>query len=252
MKPCSLHPQSSLSPRKSSRTLSKSYASPAVCSLLHNYSSITNTSPGDAVGLGEIRKKELVDSARRLGIKDPLAVTIIEDTNFPDSMTAAWDPKLLAKTLMTHLAPEMPKLSEKKEPKANVDVLITFDSYGVSSHPNHTALYWGSREFLRGMMRRHGGWECPVRMYTLDTCNRLRKYLGIFDMVFSILDVIFTKKIAGEWPSPLFFVSYPDDFSKAQQAMTKAHKSQMVWFRWGWIAMSRYMVINYLRREKIR
>jgi N-acetylglucosaminylphosphatidylinositol deacetylase len=38
--------------------------------------------------------------------------------------------------------------------------------------------------------------------------------------------------------------------STARQAMTEAHKSQMVWFRWGWILTSRYMVINELQLEK--
>jgi N-acetylglucosaminylphosphatidylinositol deacetylase len=210
------------------------------------------TRTGNAEGLGETRKKELLSSALRLGIKSAEDVTVLDDANFPDSMTANWDAKLLAKTLISHLAPEMPKIKETKAPKADIDVLITFDSYGISSHPNHKSLYWGSREFLKTMMRRHGGWECPIRMYTLDTSNRIRKYLGIFDMGFSLLDVIFTKKIAGEWPSPLFFVSMPEDFSRAQKAMTRSHKSQMVWFRWGWILCSRYMLINYLRREKIR
>ncbi len=35
----------------------------------------------------------------------------------------------------------------------------------------------------------------------------------------------------------------------AWRAMTTAHTSQMVWFRYGWIIFSRYMVINDLRLE---
>jgi N-acetylglucosaminylphosphatidylinositol deacetylase len=37
----------------------------------------------------------------------------------------------------------------------------------------------------------------------------------------------------------------------AQQAMTGAHKSQMRWFRWGWVGLSRYMVVNDLKLEKV-
>jgi len=33
--------------------------------------------------------------------------------------------------------------------------------------------------------------------------------------------------------------------------MTTAHKSQMRWFRWGWIVLSRYMVVNDLKLEKL-
>lgn len=36
----------------------------------------------------------------------------------------------------------------------------------------------------------------------------------------------------------------------AWKAMVTAHKSQMVWFRWGWILFSRYMYMNDLRLEK--
>jgi N-acetylglucosaminylphosphatidylinositol deacetylase len=31
--------------------------------------------------------------------------------------------------------------------------------------------------------------------------------------------------------------------------MTTAHESQMRWFRWGWISLSRYMVLNDLKKE---
>lgn len=57
-------------------------------------------------------------------------------------------------------------------------------------------------------------------------------------------------KEEGERPSPLLFVSGWDDLRRAQKAMTNAHISQMRWFRWGWIGLSRYMVMNDLRLEK--
>jgi len=31
--------------------------------------------------------------------------------------------------------------------------------------------------------------------------------------------------------------------------MTTAHKSQMVWFRYGWIWNSRYMIVNDLQKD---
>lgn len=186
-----------------------------------------------------------------LGIKSKEHVRVIEDsTNFPDSMKATWDSKELTKLLFDQFAPEMPKLAATKAPKSTIDVLITFDKHGISSHPNHKSLYHGARAFLGTMMRRHSGWESPIKMYTLTTTNTLRKYLTIFDSPASVVDVIFSAKDKGEYPSPLFFVSTPMDYMKAQTAMTKGHKSQMVWFRWGWITMSRYMIINTLRKEK--
>ena len=47
------------------------------------------------------------------------------------------------------------------------------------------------------------------------------------------------------------FVSGVDRYVKSAQAMVTGHKSQMVWFRWGWVGLGRYMVVNDLRREKV-
>ena len=52
-------------------------------------------------------------------------------------------------------------------------------------------------------------------------------------------------------PSPLLFMSGLEEVRIAQKAMTTAHKSQMKWFRWGWIGLSRYMAVNDLKLEKV-
>lgn len=61
------------------------------------------------------------------------------------------------------------------------------------------------------------------------------------------------KKVAGGEnapPSRLLFVNDFMQLRKAQRAMTTGHKSQMRWFRWGWIGVGRYMVVNDLKRQK--
>lgn len=63
-----------------------------------------------------------------------------------------------------------------------------------------------------------------------------------------------TKKIAGGQMAPSSRLLFVNDFMqlrKAQRAMTAGHKSQMRWFRWGWIGLGRYMVVNDLKRQKI-
>lgn len=52
-------------------------------------------------------------------------------------------------------------------------------------------------------------------------------------------------------PGRLFFVSGPTEYVRAQKAMVRAHRSQMRWFRWGWVVAGRYMVVNDLRRERV-
>lgn len=55
-----------------------------------------------------------------------------------------------------------------------------------------------------------------------------------------------------EEPPSLLYVSDFRQWRRGQSAMVGAHKSQMRWFRWGWIGIGRYMVVNDLKREMIR
>lgn len=109
------------------------------------------------------------------------------------------------------------------------------------------------------------GYSCPVALYTLATTNIVRKYLGVLDAPFTMLSgalegVILTasasrgeRKVVGRegCPNRLLFVSSISEWLTAQSAMVKGHQSQMVWFRWGWITIGRYMVVNDLKREGI-
>jgi N-acetylglucosaminylphosphatidylinositol deacetylase len=165
-------------------------------------------------------------------------------------MTVTWHPRLISNLLTSIFAPKMASLSSKQEPQTSIDAIITFDAHGISSHPNHKALYHGAHTFLKAIMHKHAGWECPIKLYTLTTTNILRKYMSLLDSPATIARAVFARKELGNYPTPLLFMSSPSGYRKAQKAMTTAHKSQMRWFRWGWITLSRYMVINDLRKEK--
>ncbi|KAF1994920.1 phosphatidylinositol glycan class L [Amniculicola lignicola CBS 123094] len=217
---------------------------------LSNHVKILCLSSGDADGLGEIRKKELVKSGLQLGLRSADDVLIVEDENFPDSMTVTWHPRLISNFLTSAFAPKMASVSAKEAPQANIDAIITFDADGVSQHPNHKSLYAGAHAFLKALMHRHSGWECPVKLYTLTTTNVLRKYISVLDGPITVASALFKKKELGAYPTPLTFVSSPVGYRTAQKAMTTAHESQMRWFRWGWISLSRYMILNDLKKEK--
>ncbi|KAK4988736.1 N-acetylglucosaminyl-phosphatidylinositol de-N-acetylase [Elasticomyces elasticus] len=218
---------------------------------LGNHVKILCLSSGNADGLGHIRKEELVKSGLLLGLRSKDDVLVIDDPNFPDSLTMTWHPRLLSNLLTTTFAPKMSSTSSKSAPEASIDVLITFDSHGISSHPNHISLYNGSISFLRALMHRHSGWECPIKLYTLTSTNKLRKYMGILDAPWTTISCLWKKKEIGSFPQPLLLISGLTDYRKAQKSMTQAHKSQMRWFRWGWIGVSRYMVLNDLRKVKV-
>jgi len=230
------------------------FFSPTLLSLarpeLQNRIFILCLSSGDADGLGHIRKKELTKSALLLGIPSAEQVVVVEDERFADSMTKNWEAREVAKVLQHYFAPKMKTMSADAAPTAMIDAIITFDERGVSSHPNHVSLYHGASTFLRNLMQRHSGWENPVKMYTLTTTNFVRKYSSVVDAMVTVIMSLVQKKKSGDFPTPMMAVSGVGGLRKAQVAMTSAHQSQMRWFRWGWIGISRYMVVNDLVRVK--
>jgi N-acetylglucosaminylphosphatidylinositol deacetylase len=162
-------------------------------------------------------------------------------------MVADWSAELISDFLRHQLT--MPARGQSPRPQFKADVIVTFDESGVSYHPNHRSLYHGARSFVKSLVQ--DGSEPPVQLYSLASVNVLRKYMSILDAPASVLSTVFSKKDRGAHPSPLFIVSGLGGYRKAQLAMTTAHRSQMVWFRWFWISLSRYMMINVLTRENV-
>ncbi|KAJ5370749.1 N-acetylglucosaminyl-phosphatidylinositol de-N-acetylase [Penicillium cataractarum] len=245
------------------------FFSPTVLALtkpeLGNHLKILCFSTGDADGLGETRRKELQKSALLLGVRDESDVFIVDDpTRFPDSMSATWAADQITSLLASAFSPDLAatlngtaKKNPKKAPTATIDVLLTFDQHGISNHPNHRSLYHGAIHFLRTLMTDKEGFNCPVTLYTLTSTSMLRKYAGVLDapysMLLGVLGNLFggKKTSAAEGPARLLFVSSVGEWLTAQSAMVMGHKSQMVWFRWGWITIGRYMTVNDLKRENV-
>ncbi|KDN71747.1 putative GlcNAc-PI de-N-acetylase [Colletotrichum sublineola] len=256
-----------------------------------NHVKILCLSSGDADGLGETRKKELVKSGMKLGLQQEQDVFVIESPDFQDSMTKTWDKNKIASLLGRAFAPQLARQRAAGEaPRTNIDVLITFDSAGVSSHPNHISLYHGARAFVSALSA-DPRWPSPVvDLYTLTSVPVARKYSSFLDAIPTLLSWATTpgsnppkppkkqKKTEDEnededednsddeeeeeeeeedddyHPTALVFLSElgaEGGWATAWSAMTTAHKSQMVWFRYGWITLSRYMVLNDLRLESV-
>ncbi|KAI1393193.1 LmbE-like protein [Hypoxylon trugodes] len=223
-------------------------------------------SSGNADGLGETRKKELAKSGVLLGLRSENDVLVYESPDFPDSMTTTWDASKISTVLTSAFAPHLSSqkpTNDSTAPTATIDVLITFDATGVSSHPNHISLYHGARRFVSSLTKGRPGWASPVDLYTLTSVGILRKYSSFLDVFATVAAVSFSafgrntpKKSDRGNPGVLVSVSTlvgsRESYGAARTAMTEAHKSQMVWFRWGWIALSRYMYVNDLRLEKVK
>lgn len=115
-------------------------------------------------------------------------------------MTVTWHPRLISNLLTTTFAPKMSSLSAKEAPQANIDAIITFDAHGVSGHPNHKSLYDGAHSFLKALMHKHSGWECPIKLYTLTTTTIFRKYASLLDAPATLIVAITRKKELGNFP----------------------------------------------------
>ena len=192
-----------------------------------------------------------------LGLRNEDDVFVVESLDFPDSMTTEWSPDKISTLLSSAFAPHLAKSKryDSTPPTASIDAIVTFDAGGVSGHPNHASLYRGATAFVSSLVRGKSGWRSPVDLYTLTSVSVLRKYTGFLDVVATLanwgLRVQFREK---EHPKALVFLGGfgSGGLATAWKAMTTAHKSQMLWFRYGWISFSRYMVVNDLRLEEVK
>ena len=177
-------------------------------------------SSGDADGLGEVRKKELVKAGAVLGFETS-AVRVVEHEGLPDGMRTEWSPELVA------------EIVEREVRAREIDVIITFDVHGVSGHWNHIAVHHGVRQMLKRQQQGQGR-QCDttprVRAFALVTTGILRKYLGLLDAPLSVL-------------SERCYASI--DPALNYRAM-QAHFSQFVWYRRLFVLFSRYTFLNTL------
>ncbi|KAF8155946.1 putative deacetylase LmbE-like domain-containing protein [Crassisporium funariophilum] len=207
---------------------------------------------GNADGLGETRKTELDNSLDLLGIA-PDKRWIIDHPDLQDNITAEWDADVVAKVMKLYVS------------DLNIDTILTFDSGGVSSHPNHQSLPKGAQNLIKTLASEST--KPTPRLFTLVTAPIFTKYISILSVFLGKVDIYsfrITQKlellivdILSEYypevatPStrnlnaqlaPVFISGYTG-YLKAHEAM-RAHGSQMEWFRWLYTTFSRYMWVN--------
>lgn len=94
---------------------------------------LLNTLPytllGNYEGKGTIRLGELWNACKTLGVPEG-NICLINDTRLQDDPKAQWPVQIIAKLIHHHLE------------VLEVDTLVTFDRGGVSSHPNHSAIFY--------------------------------------------------------------------------------------------------------------
>ncbi|KAK8865623.1 hypothetical protein IAR55_000767 [Kwoniella newhampshirensis] len=194
---------------------------------------------GDSQGLGEKRRKELVESYSVLGVEKG-NVEIIDHPYLQDGMNNYWDEMTVAGLVQDSLSYHP------------VDLIITFDKIGITQHSNHISLP-SSLVHL----------PSPTpRIIHLKSPPLLTKFTGPFYPLYIHLNLLINsvlRSIRSLFPSSggssisastegmttMVIVSTPQQYFTSLRAMM-AHDSQLVWFRWLYISFSRLMWVNEL------
>ena len=170
-------------------------------------------SNGNYDGLGQVREKELEKACRLLGFTEP--PVIIDHPDLQDGPDTNWD--------VNKTAEEIKKYLRSKQGDFEIDIIITFDEWGISYHPNHKAVHHACKLV-------HASDEHKIDLMTLRTVNIFRKYWGYADIYF----------VDGNRYHFFNFNVIESIFAMS------AHFSQWVWFRRLHVLFSRYTWLNSL------
>mmetsp|Transcript_25244 Transcript_25244/g.63208 ORF Transcript_25244/g.63208 Transcript_25244/m.63208 type:complete len:288 (-) Transcript_25244:90-953(-) len=202
-------------------------------------------SNGGADGLGAVRTKELEAVRDFLGIR---SLEVVDDPRMRDGFGERWPAGVVA----SHVEASVRRVA--------ADVVLTFDTQGVSGHPNHIATYRGVLAWMslgdgetRQTQDDDGGDEASspthpnpmsprrphkgpaTQVWVLVSTNVVRRFLMVADV------------------SASFFLLEPRDILVAAsnpaqlvRAM-RLHASQWVWYRKLFILFSRYSYLNTIR-----
>lgn len=194
-------------------------------------------SVGNADGLGDIRRRELEDSLDILGVSEDRR-WVLDKSEFQDDIHMRWDADLVADTVYKYVS------------AYNISIILTFDSYGVSGHPNHLSLYHGVSRLLAASP---AGIRYPLMAYSLKSKPSIIEYTGILAPVLIKLKFFSFRALStlvnGTGGNNSVFSVRPTfvaGIKEYRRTMIAAlrHQSQLVWFRWLYLAFSQYMWVN--------
>ncbi|GKV26741.1 hypothetical protein SLEP1_g35982 [Rubroshorea leprosula] len=180
-------------------------------------------SVGNADGMGNIRKDELYRACAVLKV-NLQQVKVLDHPDLQDGFGQVWNHNLLADII------------EEEVSSHGIDLIITFDSYGVSGHCNHRDVHYGVCKFMYDSPQRN------VEAWELVSINKLRKYSGP-------LDIWSSKLCAMCYRRQMMHYILNEDPKKSFLAMAQ-HSSQWVWFRKLFVQFSSYTYVNSLRKIK--
>ncbi|KAA8586382.1 N-acetylglucosaminyl-phosphatidylinositol de-N-acetylase [Etheostoma spectabile] len=171
-------------------------------------------SEGNYYNQGAQRKRELVNSCAVLGIPDS-RITIVDHKRLPDDPKADWSVSLVSSMIVNHMRAQ------------SFNMVLTFDGSGVSGHANHIAIHKAVSHLASS-----GQVPNDCCLLSLVTVGLFRKYISFLELPFSWL-----------LPSCLHCAIGSQGYRQARDAMF-CHRTQLLWFRYLYITLSRYMFVN--------
>jgi len=177
-------------------------------------------SSGDADGIGHIRRKELQASADVLGIRR-CNVRVADSALLEDGFHQEWNKEDVTVEVTRSILEWAP------------DVVITFDEYGVSGHPNHQATHRGVVHAMRS--KSHHG----IQLLLLVSLPLHIKFGG---PPLALVTLLFWMASGSGSPGS---IAIQTNIGLCWRAMG-AHWSQFVWFRRLFVLASTYSFINVL------
>lgn len=179
-------------------------------------------SNGNFEGHGKAREAELVESAAYFGVPKK-NVKIVSHPQLQDGMKEDWPAQVVRKEVDAYL-----------QRAGTISTVVTFDGAGVSHHPNHIAVHNGVCAVKNNM---------PPGLIFLQLHSRslLTKYLGP-------LSLLQYWNLSRDTLSRTKFVviTPPSRVGRSYHGMRK-HASQLVWFRYLFVAFSSYTFMDELR-----
>ena len=118
-------------------------------------------SNGNYEGLGKIREKELINACKVLGFKEP--PVCLDVPELQDGPGNDWSEEKILELVKEYL---------ESNP---MDIIVTFDEYGISYHPNHIKI-------PLAMAKLFDSEEHVVDLMCLKTVNLFRKYISLVDI----------------------------------------------------------------------
>eukprot|EP00775_Hariotina_reticulata_P002590 gene2590-2892_t len=173
---------------------------------------------GNGAGLGRVREKELFLACRVLQV--PASnVHVLDVAELQDGMGTAWATDVVAREVEQHL---------HLNP---CDVVLTFDSYGVSGHINHRGVHQGVRQLLAAKGLSLG----ITQAWQLVSEHLVVKYSGLCSL-----------RLLGLRLKQGQLLILGGNASLSLRAMA-AHHSQWVWYRKLFVLLSSYTYCNRLQ-----